>query len=114
MSADQPDRQAEDLRRKAENALQRNPLVQREPPADLNRLIHELQVHQIELEMQNDELRRTQEELAEAHERYFELFDLAPVGYFVLSDKSEFLEANLMGARLFRAAVISLTTCALC
>ncbi len=57
--------------------------------------LHELEVHQIELEMQNDELRRTQLELNTARERYFDLYDLAPVGYFTINKEGLVLEANL-------------------
>src|SRR5687768_9904496 len=64
------------------------------------RLMHELQVHEAELELQNDLLRRTQAELESARERYFELYELAPVGYASLDEKGRILEANLMLSRL--------------
>ncbi|HEX9116920.1 MAG TPA: ATP-binding protein [Anaerolineae bacterium] len=73
-------------------------------PADVLSLVHELEVHQIELELQNAELRRAQEELAAAHARYFELFDLAPMGYLTLDGEGQILEANLEAASLFGRA----------
>ncbi len=64
------------------------------------RLVHELEVHQIELELQNEELRESQHELDAVRARYFDLYELAPVGYFSLSDTQMILEVNVTGARL--------------
>ena len=61
-------------------------------------------MHQIELEMQNDELRRAQAELEAAQARFFELYDLAPVGYCTLSEEGVILEANLTMATLLDVA----------
>ena len=89
------------LRRRAEEFLDKNPeTVNKVPAGDPHKLIEDLHVHQIELEMQNEELRRAQLELEEARDRYSDLYDFAPVGYFTISDKGLILEANLPGARL--------------
>jgi len=62
---------------------------------DMRNVVHELRVHQIELEMQNEELRRTQQELQASREKYFDLYDMAPAGYVSLNEKGIILEANL-------------------
>ncbi|MFA7405999.1 MAG: PAS domain S-box protein [Pelobacteraceae bacterium] len=63
-------------------------------------LLHELEVHQIEMEMQNEELRQTQEELEHSRNTYAELFDFAPIGYFVFDASGVIRKVNLAGARL--------------
>lgn len=67
---------------------------------DAKRLLHELRVHQIELEMQNEELRLTQIELDASRARYFDLYDLAPVGYCAINERGSVLEANLTATTL--------------
>ncbi len=77
--------------------------------ADARALLHELQVHQIELEMQNEELLRYQASAQAASEKYYDLFDFAPVGYYLWDDNGCIVEVNLAGAALLgleRSAVL--------
>ena len=67
-----------------------------------DKVLHELQVHQIELEMQNDELKRAQVALEESRDKYVDLYDFAPAGYFTLTPGGQIMEANLAGASLLR------------
>ena len=67
-------------------------------------LLQSLRVHQIELEMQNEELRRAHGELEESRARYFDLYDLAPVGYLTLSKYGLILEANISAAAVLGMA----------
>jgi PAS domain-containing protein len=68
--------------------------------ADARRLLHELEVHQIELEMQNTELRSARDELEVLLDKYTELYDFAPVGYFTLAADGTIRLANLTGATM--------------
>ncbi len=90
-----------DLRKQAEArlALSPEPLAATSP-AETQRLLHELRVHQIELEMQNDELRSAQAEIEAGRVRYFDLYDLAPVGYVTVGEKGLVQEANLTAAAI--------------
>jgi len=67
---------------------------------DPQRLLHELEVHQIELELQNAELRQTRDELEAALQNYTDLYDFAPAGYFTLAPDGTIRQLNLTGAQL--------------
>ncbi len=89
------------LRKQAEKRLQEKAGdAARRHPDDAPKLIHELEVHQIELEMQNEELRRTQEKLLESRDTYHALYDFAPIGYFTIDKKALIQQVNLTGAEL--------------
>ena len=97
---DQPNR-FKKLRKQAEKRLlERDVDLSDMPLEDINVLIHELQVHQIELEMQNEELRKSQLDLEAARDKYIDLYDFAPVSYFSISESGLILDTNLMGATM--------------
>jgi len=91
------------LRRKAEELLKNN---QKEPGSSLSeveilKLIHEIEVHQIELELQNEELKVAKERAIElASEKYAELYDFAPSGYFTLSKEGEIIDLNISASKM--------------
>ena len=73
-------------------------------PEETKRLLHELQVHQIELEMQNEELRLANEEMNALQARYFDLYDLAPVGYLTIDESGRIKESNIAAATMLGVA----------
>ena len=93
---------AAELRRRAEERLreQHPETGQARTEADTQRLVHELEVHQIELEMQNEELQKARDEMEAGLEKYSDLYDFAPVGYLTLDREGTILEANLTSASL--------------
>ena len=102
---------AAELRHRAEVRLQQKftspspDLVQ----TDNEQLIQELQVHQIELEMQNEELRDAQNQLEQTLRRYTDLYEFAPVGYLTLTENGAIQAVNLTGVTLLgreRASLI--------
>jgi PAS domain S-box-containing protein len=91
----------EDIARQKASLLSKD--IKTMSPEEARQIFHELQVHQIELEMQNEELRQAHVELDVIRARYFDLYDLAPVGYVTVSEKGLILEANLTAATLLGA-----------
>lgn len=111
-----PDRMwdPEDLRRRALDLLGGEELegFQRMSEPDVRALAHELRVHRVELEMQNDELRRALLERDEALDKYADLYDFAPIGLLAFDMEGRILEANLTAAALlsvFRGALVGST-----
>ncbi len=97
------------LRRRAEVSLGKqrggrsSQLATPQAATDPERLLHELQVHQLELEMQNAELLESRERTEALLEKYTDLYDFAPVGYFSLDPQGRILEVNLKGAAMLGA-----------
>ncbi len=71
---------------------------------EIQSLLHELEVHQIELEMQNEELRLAQTKLEDLKDKYLDLYDLAPIGYVTINEHGVVIEANLTFAHLLGIA----------
>ena len=97
---------AAELRRRAEDQLRKRKGKAsgvRTSEADAQRLLHELQVHQIELEMQNAELQSARDDAEASLEKFADLYDFAPVGYFSLDERGLIMEMNLTGAFLLGA-----------
>jgi PAS domain S-box-containing protein len=88
------------LRKKAEKILENQSIQIKEKSINTNELIHDLRVHKIELEIQNEELRESQVKLEDSQHKYFDLYNFAPDGYFTLDRNGIILEVNLSGASL--------------
>ncbi|NMG29655.1 helix-turn-helix domain-containing protein [Aromatoleum evansii] len=88
------------LRKRAEARLRQAQPSMPTAPWDTERLLHELQVHQIELEMHNEELRHAYDEADLLRKQYADIYDFAPVGYFTLDALGVILSVNLAGAIL--------------
>jgi PAS domain-containing protein len=90
------------LRKKAEEQLKEKQKIEagKMEDTDVNKLVHELQVHQIELEMQNEELRQAYETAETALKKYTMLFDLSPLGYFSLDSDGTICDLNFTGAEI--------------
>ncbi len=90
-----------ELRNRAEALLSKNgKQVDTVPWEDIKALVHELQVHQVELEFQNVELREAESKLSESRDHYSDLYDFSPVGYLTFDADTTIIEANLTAARL--------------
>jgi PAS domain S-box-containing protein len=93
-----------DLRRRAEKRVEdREAGRSEQADQDALRLPHEQEVHELELEIQDEELRAARLEVEVGLERYSEIFDLAPVGYLVIGEDERIVDSNLAGARLLGA-----------
>ena len=90
----------ERLRSLAEEKLSEKDKNNPELPKEIDELIHELQVHQIELEMQNEELKRSRSEIEKLHQKYYNLYNSAPAGYITMDMSTKITEINLIGAEL--------------
>ncbi|MHB1456489.1 MAG: PAS domain S-box protein [Armatimonadota bacterium] len=93
---------AAELRRKAEEKLKAASMKDHQPATEMDalRMVHELQVHQIELEMQNEELKNLNAAVEKGQDLYYDLYNLAPVGYFTLDRQGNIRLVNLAGATL--------------
>ena len=102
---------AQMLRKIAEEQLKAKHTKNAQPDieVDVKKLMHELQVHQIELEMQNEELREAYEKAETALKKYTMLYDLAPIGYFTLDSEGCINDLNFTGADLLGERRFSLT-----
>jgi PAS domain-containing protein len=108
MGAKKDTPEGSELRQRAEKLLEieldSTEALSEMPPEKIASLIHELQVHQIELNMQNEELCRIQDDLEKTRDRYSHLYDFAPIGYFSMNQEGVIDEANLTFASMVGVA----------
>ena len=95
------EKRSRSLRKRAESVWRSGTDLSGASTKEVARLVHELGVHQIELEMQNEELRRAQAELEESRNHWLDVYEFAPVGYLTLDEQAIIQEANLRAAALF-------------
>lgn len=89
-----------DIRKEAEKRLRLTTVHSDNlSPMDMKKLVHELQVHQIELEMQNEEIRNAQDDLEKSRSRYADLYDFSPISYLTINTRGIILESNLTAAK---------------
>jgi len=89
------------LRKKAEEILNQRGIQNQELyKRDLESLVEELSIHQIELEQQNEELKKTQNELEISRNRYSDLFNNAPIGYFIIKKNYRIKDVNNTGGEM--------------
>lgn len=100
-------RSPDELRQQAEQQLEAGPAVKHQPGADgdLMKLVHELQIHQVELEMQNQTLLGAQAEISRNLDQLTDLYDLAPIAYFTLDRDGHIAKSNAMGRKLLGSPV---------
>jgi len=102
--SNEEEHRAAELRRRAEALLLQAANCPPQSADEIQRLLHELRVHQIELEMQNDELRRAQNELQASRSRWMELYESAPVGYLTVGPAGEIRQLNRCAANMLGRA----------
>jgi len=102
------------IRQKAEKLMKKKPsgITSQPSEADVRKLIHELEVYQVELEIQNEELKRIKDNEVEfANNKYIELYDSSPSGYFTLSKTDTIIDLNLTGAEMLGDERSNLRNC---
>ena len=90
----------ETLREQAEDLIRQRSESSPDSPPDIIELIHELRVHQVELEIQNEELQRAQEEISDLHHKFENLYEFAPCGYLTINYAGIITDANLTAVAL--------------